>query len=127
MGDARRGNIQELCKLFGCLIRQIPSTVTVFCMIDGIGLYEREQYKDGMEDILICILELAEDEEKGIVTPIKMFLTSPRPTRHVRAVFQEGTSLLNMASMPDLRQGPSPIRFNRQVGDLFEQSLQQDE
>ncbi|OTB15343.1 hypothetical protein K445DRAFT_12109 [Daldinia sp. EC12] len=115
MQDARRGNIQELCKLFGCLIRQLPSTVTVFCILDGIGLYEREQYKDDMEDILDYILDLVEDEEHDIDTVFKLFLTNPRPTRYIRAAFQDEISLLNMASVSDNGQWPSSIRFSRQI------------
>ncbi|KAF3054786.1 hypothetical protein GL218_07411 [Daldinia childiae] len=119
MQDVRGGDVQELCKLFGCLIRQLPSTVTVFCVIDGIGFYEREQYKDDMEEILVFILSLAEDEEQGVDTAIKLFLTSPQPTRYVRAVFQEGVSLLNMAAVPDVAQGPSSVRFNRQISNVI--------
>ncbi|KAI1806952.1 hypothetical protein F4811DRAFT_560169 [Daldinia bambusicola] len=115
-----RGDIQELCKLFGYLIRQLPSTVTVFCILDGIGFYEREQYKDDMEDILDYILDLVEDEEHCIAPVIKLLLTSPRPTRYVRAAFQDEISLLNMASISDNGQWPSSIRFTRQVSDAVE-------
>ncbi|KAJ8127216.1 hypothetical protein O1611_g6423 [Lasiodiplodia mahajangana] len=115
MPDVSRGDIPELCKLLGCLIRHLDSTVTVFCMIDGIGLYEREQYRSDMEEILNCILSLAEDEDQGVGASIKLFLTSTQPTRRVRKAFQAGTSLLTMAAVPDFAQGRSPIRFNRQV------------
>ncbi|KAI1483383.1 hypothetical protein F4774DRAFT_367387, partial [Daldinia eschscholtzii] len=118
MQDVWRGNIQELCKLFGYLIRQLPSTVTVFCVLDSIGLYEREQYKDDMEDILDYILDLVEDEEHDISTVFKLFLTNPRPTRYIRAAFQDEISLLNMASVSDNGQWPSSIRFSRQISNV---------
>lgn len=87
-------------------------------MIDGIGLYERDQYRPEMEEILCFILGLTEDE--GINATIKLFMTSPQPTRYVRAVFQDGTSLLTMASVPDVAQGPNSIHFNKQLNDVLE-------
>jgi hypothetical protein len=116
MPDVERGNIPALCDLFRFLIGQLPSTITVFCMIDGVGLYEEEQYWDDMETILSFIQAFVEDE--GIHAPVKLFLTSPQPTRYVWRTFQDGKSLLTMASVPDFAQGPSSTRFNRHVNDV---------
>lgn len=115
----RDGDIQELCKLFGSLARQVPSTTKIFCMIGGIDLYESQQYGKSMDEVLCSILELEEDEEQGLQAPMKLLLTSSQPTRSVRQVFEVGISLLTMASIPTGGQGPNSTRIHRQMSEAL--------
>lgn len=110
------GSIPDLCKLFSLLAKQPPPNMTIFCLIDGIHLYERDEYWKELDQILCSLIELAEDEEQGLSATMKILLTSPRVTRYVRRVFDAGTSLLTMATIPAIGQGPSTLRLNREFG-----------
>ncbi|RCI10014.1 hypothetical protein L249_8697 [Ophiocordyceps polyrhachis-furcata BCC 54312] len=118
MDRIAQGNVAELCQLFGELARSLPSHLTIFCFIDGIQIYERSQYRDGMEEVICSILAVAEDGEPGRSAPIKMLLTSPRATIHVQKLFDIDSSLLTMAAIPHTGQSPSSLRLNRQLGGI---------
>lgn len=115
LAGVEAGDIPQLCKLFACLARQLPATTTVFCIIDGVQFYERDQYWKDMDEVLCCLFELAEDDDKEMRATLKILLTSPKPTRRVRKVFDIGTSLLTMAAIPRSEQSPSQRRFEREL------------
>ncbi|RDA94030.1 hypothetical protein CP533_5284 [Ophiocordyceps camponoti-saundersi (nom. inval.)] len=114
-------SIATLCQSFGNLARSLPPHLTIFCFIDGIHIYERSQYKGGMENVICSILGVAEDGQPGRSAPIKMLLTSPRPTRHVRQLFDIDSSLLTMAAIPHNGQSPSSLRLQRQLEGMVEE------
>ncbi|RDA82877.1 hypothetical protein CP532_0399 [Ophiocordyceps camponoti-leonardi (nom. inval.)] len=118
MNRVAQGNVADLCQLFDDLARSLPPYLTIFCFIDGIQIYERSQYRDGMEEVICSILAVAEDGEPGRSAPIKMLLTSPRATIHVRKLFDVNSSLLTMEAVPDNGQSPSSLRLNRQLGGM---------
>ncbi|TGO52038.1 hypothetical protein BOTNAR_0337g00030 [Botryotinia narcissicola] len=111
------GEIQHLCTLFVWLIRQLPATTTIVCMIDSIQFYEQDQYEDDTWVVLDCLLSLADNEDPSVNVRFKILLTSPRPTTRVRKRFQIGISLLNMASITSNEQVPSQERLERQLSD----------
>ncbi|PFH59163.1 hypothetical protein XA68_12747 [Ophiocordyceps unilateralis] len=113
-----KGNVSELCRLFGVLARSLPPHLTILCFIDGIQIYERTQYRTDMERVLCSILSAAEDVKPGRSAPIKILLTSPRATRHIRQLFVTGSTLLSMAAVPHTGHVPSPLRLNRQLGGM---------
>lgn len=123
----KAGNIHDLCNLFGCLVRQVPSTSTIFCVIDGIQLYERTQFRGETMVILNFLVDLAENEQQGVAASIKLLLLSPRPTTVVRNAFPVRPALLNMASVSPHSQGSSPARFNRQISDVLSEADRQEE
>lgn len=113
MRDVESGDIKALCNLFGYLVRQLPSTVTVVCIIDGVGLYEREEYEDDMVEILRFIVQLAEDEEQVVDATVKLFVTSPQPTLRLGdKLFGDGRSLLTMSTPLESEQGRRGRRFD---------------
>lgn len=119
----QQGNIHELCKLFGSLAGQVPSTSTIFCIIDGINVYERTQYRQDMMDVLRFISDLAENKQQSIGASLKLLLLSPSPTTIVRNAFQSRPSLLNMGAVSNTGQGSSPIRFNRQISSVLPETI----
>lgn len=123
----QQGNIHELCKLFGSLARQVPSTSTIFCIIDSINVYERIQYRQNMVDILKFISDLAENSQHGIGASLKLLLLSPSPTTFVRNAFQIRPLLLNMGAVSHTGQGSSPIRFNRQISSALPETISGEE
>ncbi|KAF4333485.1 hypothetical protein FBEOM_12693 [Fusarium beomiforme] len=98
----REGNIQQLCRLFSCLARQVPPSFTIFCMIDGIQFYERESYIHDMMYILNSMYELA----------------SPTVTTEVRQLFPS-SCVLAMAGHPRSERMASQQRLNRQLGGVL--------
>jgi hypothetical protein len=122
------GSIHELCNLFGCLARHVPSTSSIFCIIEGIQFYERAQFRGGTMEILSFLSDLAENERQGVAASIKLLLLSPRPTTVVRNAFSVRPALLNMATISPHGQGSSPARFNRQISNvLSEASLREEQ
>jgi hypothetical protein len=82
--------------------------MTAIFLIDGVNFYEH-QFKDELEQVLAIILDLAEGD--GTYIPVKVLITSPRDTRHLRVAFKEPESLLSMRSI--LYTGSSKSRLER--------------
>ncbi|KAJ2989594.1 hypothetical protein NUW58_g3394 [Xylaria curta] len=117
MQEVERGDISQLCRLFVYLVRQLPPRMTVFCLIDGIGEYESEEYLHGMDLVVMTILELVDESATSGRAKIKLLLLSPQPTVEVRKVFdQEPGVLLHMAQIPTLEAGVSFARIQEQLG-----------
>ncbi|KAI1075124.1 hypothetical protein F5B20DRAFT_560861 [Whalleya microplaca] len=106
------GDIGQLCNLFGWLLRRIPQDAPVFCLVDGIRYYEREQYLEDMAQVLRYLLDLTCDETIQCV--FKILITSPSETTIVRQAVDED-SILSMAPQPRTGQKFSHIRFARHM------------
>lgn len=111
------GDVLELCVLFRWLARRVPENVTLFCLIDGIILYERSDHEYTMGQVLAYLLELTRD--LSIRSILKVLITSPGATAKVRQhpAFYGGNNILSMATMSLLRQGSSEARLARQLGE----------
>ncbi|KAI0389316.1 hypothetical protein F5Y17DRAFT_449448 [Xylariaceae sp. FL0594] len=78
--------LEELSRIFCGLVRQLPEHITLFCLLDGIYIYERQEFEDPMLEVLGDILQLTTDRD--IPATIKVLVTSPRPTSTVRVGFE---------------------------------------
>jgi hypothetical protein len=85
--DEKGYSLSQLRRLFAWLVRQLPRDVTLFCLLDGIFLYEREGFEDPMLDVLGDILELTVSDDVSAV--VKVLVTSPRPPCTVRVGFED--------------------------------------
>ncbi|CAJ2500671.1 Uu.00g035240.m01.CDS01 [Anthostomella pinea] len=109
----RYGDLKQLCALFGTLMHQLPLGVPpVFCIIDGIKYYEREQWLDDMVEVLRYLLDLRLDTSLRCI--FKILITSPSETRMVRQAMQENC-IISMASVPRTGQAYSQRGVARQV------------
>jgi hypothetical protein len=81
------GSLPHLIQLFSWLVRQLPAEVTLFCFIDGVIYYEREEFEDPMLDSLGEILGLTASAD--VRASFKVLVTSPWPTCTVRAGFEQ--------------------------------------
>ncbi|KAH8882388.1 hypothetical protein GQ53DRAFT_700911 [Thozetella sp. PMI_491] len=79
-------NLHQLRAVFAWLVRLLPADITLFCLVDGIIFYERDEYEGPMLDVLGDILGLAAD--KNLATSLKVLVTSPFPTSIVRVGFE---------------------------------------
>jgi len=97
-----QGDIDELSKLFVCLVTAIPKDVRLICVIDSIHLFENEQFWNDTEVILYCILESSKTGREKLHGPLALMLTSPQPTERVKLLFKGSEdSIWDMASKPD--------------------------
>lgn len=111
-GLVEQGDIQQLCKLFTWCVYHVPQDIALFCVIDGVRYYEREQYLDHFGEVLLSILELTRDGQ--VRCAFKVLITSPSPTTVIRqAVDEEDT--LSMASHPKTGQAFSHLRVSRRL------------
>jgi hypothetical protein len=98
MYDIGSASIGQLCRLFDYIIGSLPSGTTVFCLIDGIDEYERDDYLHTMDQVVLALMDLV---SHGSYARFKLLLTSPRPTREVRKAFDdEPSTLLHMQQLP---------------------------
>jgi len=112
----KEGDIKQLSALFGWLARQLAEDVTLFCFIDGIKYYERDQYSDDMGEVLRSLLDLTED--RNMHNTFKILVTSPSETKIVRQAF-DNECILSMAGQPRTGTGFSKSRVGRQLEEAF--------
>ena len=80
--DLESHNIAALCHSFTMLVEQLPLDVFVFCIIDGINLYERSEWLDGLVLIVNSLNQIAQNAR---LQPIfKLLMTSARTSRYVQ-------------------------------------------
>lgn len=81
----------HLCETFSSLIYQLPAHTVVFCIVDGISLYERASLEDELEMVASMLRELSQDPHLGCF--FKLLLTSPNQSRHVKKFFPRETNI----------------------------------
>ncbi|KAI0470355.1 hypothetical protein F4859DRAFT_486496 [Xylaria cf. heliscus] len=106
------GDIQHLCLLFESILRQFPPDSVVFCIIDGIKYYERDEYLQHMSEVLRFLLDLTQGGRLQCV--FKILVTSPSPTTVVRHAFDEN-GIISMASLPNNADHSSSSRIWRNL------------
>lgn len=72
-------SLQHLCDSFGKLIEQLPLDTNVFCIIDGVSLYETGSWLDEMGYVFETINSITLDERLRPV--FKVLLTSAHTSR----------------------------------------------
>ncbi|KAJ2981093.1 hypothetical protein NUW58_g6778 [Xylaria curta] len=106
------GDIQSLCLLFEAILRQFPPDSVVFCIVDGIKYYERDQYLQEMSEVLRFLLDLTQDGRLQCV--FKILVTSPSPTTVVRHAFDQDW-IISMVSLPRNTDKSSSSRVYRHL------------
>ncbi|KAK0371278.1 hypothetical protein CLIM01_11359 [Colletotrichum limetticola] len=118
--DVESEDVNVLCDIFTFLIRQLPAKMMVFCLVDGICLYETEEYLHGMDVVILSLVKLVEECESGGRPSFKLLVTSPQPTIEVRQVFDEDQdSLLHMQGLPLSGDGMSSAGLREQLAQVF--------
>lgn len=107
------GRLGELTKLLGWLVRRLPETITLFCIIDGIVLFEREEFEADALDVFSALLRLAGD--RSISATVKVLFTSTPGTDVIRAVFEKEELILDVDGLPRLGWVPNEERMAREL------------
>ncbi|KAK5634722.1 hypothetical protein RRF57_010435 [Xylaria bambusicola] len=115
------GDVKELCSLLGFLVRQIPKTTTLICLLDGIEYYERKDHQLSMGQVLRYLLNLTHSDHMSSV--FKILITTPRRTSIVRNApefkVKDANNFLSMGSKTSLGYEPGSSRVARH----FKESL----
>lgn len=83
--QAKREDVEELCRLFERLVCLLPEYAVVFCLVDGIIYYEREEFNEDMGYVLATILRMS--DKQSTPAALKVLVTSPSRTVDVRKPF----------------------------------------
>ncbi|KAL3451096.1 hypothetical protein BJX65DRAFT_304503 [Aspergillus insuetus] len=103
----------ELLVLFDWLIRQLPRSQTLCCVIDGVALLEREELEDESLPVIAKLVQLVGD--RSINASIKLLLTSIPPTTIVRGVFEDEDLILSVNALPRQSLPSSDGRVMREM------------
>lgn len=107
-----------LIQLLEWLVLALPRTVTLFCLIDGVVLYERHEHWEGAEPVLLCLLQLANGSPNE--TTVKVLFTSTPGPSIVRGAFEDEKLIINVETLPHLAVASSDARFARELGEEIE-------
>lgn len=115
LSSLQAGGMDELQKLLGWLVRQLPQTITLFCIIDGVVLYERDEHY-GEALLVLAFLSTLTANPSVPATVKVLFASTPGPDT-VRVSFEAENLVLNMDAVPRLEWTPSDERWARELGD----------
>jgi hypothetical protein len=114
ISSLHEGQIDGLEKLLGWLVRQLPQTITLFCIIDGVVLYERDEHCDEALPVLGFLLSLTVAPDVPATVKV-LFASTPGPDT-IRVAFQAENLILNVDALPQLEWTPSDERLVRELG-----------
>lgn len=106
----RDNDLNEVCALFGWLVRRLARDVTLICLIDGIEQYENDEYEEDLLIVLRYILDLARDQH--LLPSLKVLVTSSSSTEAVQDAFtDDDCCFLSMEELPRINQESSMLRW----------------
>ncbi|CZR68655.1 uncharacterized protein PAC_18554 [Phialocephala subalpina] len=74
-----------LCNLFHRIVAQLPGII-LFCIIDGVSLFEKEQWRAQIELVVWKLREIVADPTMNVV--LKLLITSPGISRVVKGILR---------------------------------------
>ncbi|KAF6824841.1 hypothetical protein CPLU01_10607 [Colletotrichum plurivorum] len=104
-------SVDALTKLLGWLVRRLPRTVTVVCIIDGVALFERDEFLEYSLTIFGSILGLTVDQ--SVAASVKVLFTSIPGPEYVQVAFENENVILNVDSLPHMSWAPNDERISR--------------
>jgi hypothetical protein len=72
-------SLQDICELFHRLIRLVPRNTLVYCLVDGVSYYERDEWQGDFNLMMMCFGRILDDEILDAF--FKLLLTSPTRSR----------------------------------------------
>lgn len=82
-GQLQRNNLAAFCGVLKELVTQLPDTI-LFCIIDGVSLFETEKWRSQMQELTRSLTLLARDGIQGAV--FKLLFTSPGLSKDAKAI-----------------------------------------
>lgn len=113
---AREGKLKALWKVFHCLVRRLPGSVTLVCVIDGVVQYEMDRYEDAIMGLLKRLLGLGKGLEQ---CRVKVLVVSPTKTESVRLFEGDGEGEGDVLSLAGEPVGMGGFEMGVSGGDLW--------
>lgn len=89
-------DLGALWEVFWVLSRQLPQNFTVFCLLDGISWYERDQW---IEDLRWLVSKFQAVVHQSVEGPaIKILMTSPNMSLEIRKNIDPTTQFVNLGA-----------------------------
>lgn len=83
--DLEAHEITALCHAFKNLVRQFPLDTVIYCILDGVGWCEQQQWAQDLQIVMDTLHELVQDQR---LRPIfKILVTSPMRCRYISGTF----------------------------------------
>lgn len=98
-------NFDTLCNCFGHLLQQLPADTVLFCIIDGICFFEREEWAQECRKGVEELRSLTKEDNLG--PAFKLLITSPYRSRFVGRKFPPECRLLLSPDVTEGRTGPT--------------------
>ncbi|KAJ5715306.1 uncharacterized protein N7483_012487 [Penicillium malachiteum] len=117
MLDHSSASQDDWLEMLATLLRQIPGTRTVCCLIDGVSLLERDEFAAEALPVLGRLIALVDE---ALAIPLKLLFTSTPGVTVVRAAFEDEGSIINVAALPRSGLVASQGRVFRELGQTIE-------
>jgi len=117
LGALQAGQPAARAALLTWLVRRLPATTTVFCLVDGVALYEREEFEGEALSALSALLRLTVDG--AVAAAVKVLFASTPSSDVVRGAFErvrQEDLILEVAGLPLLSAAASEERMARELG-----------
>ncbi|KAI6336792.1 hypothetical protein MCOR29_000168 [Pyricularia oryzae] len=109
----RAGDVKELYRMFESLFRRADPSLCVFCIIDGVVFYERDEFLQDLGDVIPMIVKLSAEHDTHMPI-LKFLIASPTKTSVVRRLFTDD-QIFSMTTMSEYIEDPSPMRVERRL------------
>lgn len=114
----QEGSLEALTALLCSLVRQIPPTMTLFFIVDGAVLFEREEFEAEALPVFLSLIRLVTDT--SVAASVKVLFTSTPGTDIVRGAFEQEDLILSVDSLPRLGIGSEERMARELEGELDE-------
>lgn len=84
-------NPRALSDRYKKLVKQLPAKTVLFCVTDGISLFEMTLWINGTSKVIGDLRNLADDGDTGTI--FKLLMTSPRRSESIASIFEPETRL----------------------------------
>ncbi|KAI6321920.1 hypothetical protein MCOR34_002392 [Pyricularia oryzae] len=75
----RAGDVKKLYRMFESLFSRIDASLCVFCIIDGVVFYERDEFLQDLGDVIPMIVKLSAEHDTHMPI-LKFLIASPTKT-----------------------------------------------
>lgn len=114
-------DLKSLNDIFDRLVRALPATTILICVIDGISYYEDPERENECLDVLSMLTSLVRRCQEMMNGPtVKLLITAPLRSHLVHRLLQED-DILNMNISYPANGGFSALQWDLRMGGLNEQ------
>ena len=126
--EAHASDVAMLMELFFSLVKRLPQEFVLFCVIDGISLFEKQQYEQETRIVFQKLSQIAQAESQGGL--FKLLLTSPSSSRCAKEFFPKESTIIipknagdgQLLTLHQVKKQASQV-FRPQIG-LMDQMVQ---